>query len=469
MAEYLVDDFCHFWAANLLWRYGDDNAELHPHIEILARRLEKESQQEQAVQQRRDRCANSAEEQHSSPSKQPSETEAVDTKSQIEVQRLQDMVNCLLSEKVEAKQELSALKRVKVKDGEAQSLQQKIAEAAATAQELQGELAKEKDLKHEVELQLLGSHNEVQRLQDMVNCLLSEKAEAKQELSALKRVKDGETQSLQQKIAKAAATAQELQGELAKEKDLKRVVDLQLLESHIREVETKQDLQEKLRNTLSEVDNLEKAKTKAEDRCFSAEESLAEALKLQSEMQCQLSNTAMTQLLLDRKEEEIENLERNFSEEQRRRQEMEMELVAKNDMMIDLCSARDLEIKQLKASNSLLLEEQNSMQKEIVACKLEQERCSDNKEVDRIITELEGIGDSLIEADDNEEMQIEKCDKSHKQLVMAPRSPEKVWSLSQRHQKSRTQRQATIEVARKEKKRQITAEKRSQVKKGEGE
>ena len=148
-----------------------------------------------------------------------------------------------------------------------------------------------------------------------------------------------------------------------------------------------------------------------------------------------------------------------------------MELVAKNDMMIDLCSARDLEIKQLKASNSLLLEEQNSMQKEIVACKLEQERCSDNKEVDRIITELEGVGESFIEADYNEEMQIEKCDKSHKQLVlvMAPCSPEKVWSLSQCHQKSRTQRQATIEVARKEKKRQITAEKRSQVKKGEGE
>ena len=72
-----------------------------------------------------------------------------------------------------------------------------------------------------------------------------------------------------------------------------------------------------------------------------------------------------------------------------------MELVAKNDMMIDLCSARDLEIKQLKASNSLLLEEQNSMQKEIVACKLEQERCSDNKEVDRIITELEGVGESF--------------------------------------------------------------------------
>ncbi len=321
-------------------------------------------------------------------------------------------------------------------------------------------------------MQLLESHIEVQKLQDMVNSLLSEKVEAKQELSALKRVKDGEMQSLQQKIAETAATVQVLQGELAKEKDLKHEVDLQLLESHIREVQTEQDLQEKIRNTLSEVDKLEKAKTKAEDRCFSAEESLAEALRLQSEMQCQLaSNTARTQLLLDRNQEEIENLEKNFSEEQRRRQEVEMELIAKNDMMNDLCSARDVEIKQLKASNSLLLEEQNSMQKEIVACKLEQERCSDNREVDRIITELEDVGDKLIGADVNEEMQIEKCNKkSHTQLVLAPRSPEKVWSLGQCHQKSRTQRQANIEAARKEKKRQITAEKRSQeVKKGEGE
>ncbi|KAK1736381.1 hypothetical protein QTG54_012981 [Skeletonema marinoi] len=541
MAEYFVDDFSHFWAAKMLWQHGDGKAELHPRIEILARRLESESLQTHDEEQRRDRCANAAEERHASShfrkptskqrmgggagagiaeqqlhqsqkklreatttvqelqvellrvKDQKREMESQLLESHIDVQKLQDMANSLLSEKLQVGQELIAYKQLK--DGETQQLQEKLGEATTTVQEWQVELLRAKDQKREMESQLLESHIDVQKLQDMANSLLSEKLQVGQELIAYKQLKDGETQQLQEKLGEATTTVQEWQVELLRAKDQKREMESQLLESHIdvqklqdmansllseklqvgqeliaykqlKDGETQQ-LQERIRDALSEADKLTKAKSQAVDRCFAAEESLAEAQMLRSEMQHQLtSSEAKTQLLLATKQEELGHVETKLLGEQRRREEAERELVAKDDMINDMCTTQEIEIKQLKASNSLLLEEKNAMHKEIVTGKLELRKCSDEKEIDCIITEFKAVGDSLISANANDMMQVDMDGKgkSHNQLVPTPRSPEKLLTMRQRHDKSRIQHQANIEGARREKRRQMTEEKRSSSK-----
>eukprot|EP00984_Skeletonema_dohrnii_P012683 scaffold5182_cov118-Skeletonema_dohrnii-CCMP3373.AAC.3 len=483
MAEYLVDDFSHFWAAKMLWQHGDGKAELHPRIEILARRLESESLQTHDEEQRRDRCANAAEERHASSH----------------------------FRKPTSKQRVGGGTGAGTTEQQLHQSQKKLGEATTTVQELQVELLRVKDQKREMESQLLESHIDdqkremesqlleshidVQKLQDMANSLLSEKLQVGQELIAYKQLKDGETQQLQEKLGEATTTVQEWQVELLRVKDQKREMESQLLESHIdvqklqdmansllseklqvgqeliaykqlKDGETQQ-LQERIRDALSEADKLTKAKSQAVDRCFAAEESLAEAQRLRSEMQHQLtSSEAKTQLLLATKQEELGHVETKLLGEQRRREEAERELIAKDDMINDMCTTQEIEIKQLKASNSLLLEEKHAMQKEIVTGKLELRKCSDEKEIDCIITEFKAVGDSLISANANDMMQVDMDGKgkSHNQLVPTPRSPEKLLTMRQRHDKSRIQHQANIEGARREKRRQMTEEKRSSSK-----
>lgn len=142
-----------------------------------------------------------------------------------------------------------------------------------SVQEMQMELSKEKNLKREMESQLFESHIEVQRCRDMIKRLLQEKLEIEQELRGYKQLKDGEMQQLQCKINDA----------------------------------------------LSNAERLLEAKSKAEDRWFAAEESLAEAQRVRSEMQHQLAaTTKTTQLLLNTKHDELVHVKMEFEGDHRR-------------------------------------------------------------------------------------------------------------------------------------------------------
>lgn len=121
---------------------------------------------------------------------------------------------------------------------------------------------------------------------------------------------------------------------------------------------------------------IEQEKEKMVDRCFEAEEQLADATALQSEMQ--------KQLLLGRQRED--------------------------EMLVER-TARELEIQQLQVQNTSLAEKQAELEKEVVYFKLQVERIMDEQFIDNMPPL---VCDENVPCVEDELMEVERSEKNPK-------------------------------------------------------
>ena len=143
-----------------------------------------------------------------------------------------------------------------------------------------------------------------------------------------------------------------------------------LLTSHLQQLESQ--IEWAHANTVT----IEQEKEKMVDRCFGAEEQLAEATALQSEMQ--------KQLLLGRQRED--------------------------EMLVER-TARELEIQQLQVQNTSLAEKQAELEKEVVYFKLQVERIMDEQFIDNMPPL---VCDENVPCVEDELMEVERSEKNPK-------------------------------------------------------
>lgn len=177
-------------------------------------------------------------------------------------------------------------------------------------------------------------------------------------------------------------------------------------------------------NAVANTAVVEKEKEKVVDRCFEAEEKLAEATVLQTEMQAQL-------LLGQQREEEL-------------LQEM---------------AAKDLDVQQLQALTHSLSENKAKLEKEILQAKLEVDRIKDEKYIDNLPPLVCDIDVARVE---DEVIKINRSEKNVNRSI--PRSPNKAMTMNESHNRSHSQRQTSLEEIRKKKRKQKTIENRSATK-----
>lgn len=450
---FLVDDFSQFWAAKLLSECSDYEAELHPRIDSLTRKLKRQVRQEQDEKQKRDSCADAAEKRFSSSifsklslkakltkakEKQSGEDKQVVRQMQKEIDDLTLSRNEIQADLMRERQQ--SLSRQTDSQYKLQTMQGKINDLLQVQAEIQDEVKQGKQIIVSLRSDREAKEEEAVRLQKEIHDLNASFSKIMDDLAREKQVSESTKQDL-------AVTNGKLQQVQVAGNNIHR----QLIACQEQRIVDVNSLKDQIEQREATIARLEQEKEKAASRCIQAEESLMEATTLQSELQNEILHCKEAQKVLLQSVESAEN-------------ELDAFAAAKNIEMEQLAMAKDLEIQLLQATNAQLIDEKTQIQFHAVSSEVEVDRRKDEKllgnfppppQLEDIEAKMEEEGEKRIENFSSGAFNNE-LDGSKKTIPISP----KAMKTNEAFTKSRDRRQNALGEKQKDKRMAKTAEKR---------
>ena len=341
----MIEDFSYEWAARMLCQWGVE-PEMDEDIAVRALQKKKSLVKEEQGRLRRDRCANAA----------------------------------------ESRSSKSLLNRFSLKKSSS-------TKAAGNPEKIIEILRKEKG-KAEMELSNAQSRND--RLEEHIVGLLLSGKDTQLQLESERE----QNVSLQRELGNSRCEIEQLR-EAGIELQRRFTSDFQ---QHSQDSNL---LKSELERAHANTATIEQEKKKMVDRCFEAEEQLAEATALQSEMQKQLllGQQRESEMIEERKarELEVQQLQVQNTSLAEQQADMQKQLLAgqqREGELMEEKTARELEVQQLQVQNTSLAENQVKLEKEVVLFKLQAERIMDNQFMDNMPPQLCDVNVPLVGVED---------------------------------------------------------------------